>query len=69
MLSYLTLLLQVSSTALALLLLALALLEKGLWDKDLILGWDRAVRQGQHSGCVGYLSSGEVQHSGILSWR
>lgn len=57
--SYLTALLSLSGTGLTLLLLGLALLEKGLWDKDLVLGWDgnfAAGRMSEQSGCFGNLS-------------
>lgn len=52
--SYLALLLEVGGAGLTLLLLALALLQDSLWDEDLVLGWDRAVRRmSEQSGCFG----------------
>lgn len=40
----LLLLLELSGASLTSLLLTLALLEKGLWDQNLVVGWDRSVK-------------------------
>jgi hypothetical protein len=41
--AYLLLLLELGSAGLTLLLLRLALLQKGLWDEDVIFGWDASA--------------------------
>lgn len=41
--AYLLLLLDLGGASLTLLLLRLALLQEGLWDKNVILGWDASA--------------------------
>ena len=41
--AYLLLLLDLGGAGFTLLLLRLALLQEGLWDEDVILGWDASV--------------------------
>jgi hypothetical protein len=67
--TYLSLLVELSSTLLALLLLRLALLKESLWDEDVVLGWYASVIQVRTVGLQICTPSRELLHSGILNWR